>query len=80
MSHLGFKIVGLKMVIAIFRLYFYLNAGILEYWKGGKVLFVRGCYLLKIISSRRMMPLPIIPVFHHSGIPTGAKPLAMPFK
>jgi hypothetical protein len=57
----------------------------MEYWKGGILegWFLKGYYPFLILSSTHILPLtqhriipePIIPLFHHSTIPIGAKPL-----
>jgi len=59
----------------------YWNTGILEGW------FLKGYYPFSILSSTQILPLtpnciipePIIPLFHYSSIPIGAKPLTRAF-
>jgi hypothetical protein len=55
---------------------------ILEWWNTGR-LFLKGYKPFLILSSTQILRLtyhyiilePIIPIFHHSSIPIGAKPL-----
>jgi len=71
---------NIKHFMGLNRLIRILNNGIVEYCKDG---FKKGYYPFLILSSAQtfslthhcIIPEPIIPIFQHSSIPIGAKPL-----